>query len=66
MDVSMKKTNRMFTPEEVIKVISNVFVMGEMVGFLDSVSMHPNIPDSVKKAASEKVSKLREFIRGME
>lgn len=42
-------------------MLTNVFVMGEMTGFLDSISMHEGIPNDVREYAAHKVKDLREI-----
>jgi hypothetical protein len=48
-----------YTPEEMVRVLQDVFFVGEMTGFLDSISMHPDIPPNVRQYAATKVQELR-------
>lgn len=59
----MSKT---YTPEQVVGMLKNVFVMGELTGFLDSLSMHEGVPEETRKYAAEKVTELRQIIRDVE
>lgn len=54
--------NRKFSPEEVMKILQNVFYCGELVGFLDSVGMHECVPTEVRAMAEKRVKELRKAI----
>lgn len=56
------KKKESYTPEQVVRILANVFVMGELTGFLDSLSMHEGVPEESRKHAQNHVQKLRAFI----